>query len=240
MLKSKNISNSRFGFSEEYMANAFQDLLQSHNGLPKIGVFDGIFREISCLQGRPDFIAIRNPSGQETLSFANITGYVGPLILSILQPIAPRTLDFIVSHSGYSRVTVRKFLKRLLESEHVEQTETGAYRLGKTSAEINIEMWSFELKLANARRAVFQAQQSRAFAERAIIVIPPGQERNYKKYYMAMKRWGIGLATFNPITKAFFLVRKGRKSKAFSRTHQLYALSQIGMHKNADEKIDYK
>lgn len=229
MAKINDISNSRFGFSEEDMANAFLNLLRSRNGLPEIGSFDGIYREISCRQGRPDFIALRNLSDQETLSFPGVTGFVGPSILSILKPIAPRTLDFIVSHSEFSRDAIRKSLRRLLETKHVEQTESGAYRLGKASMGIHIEIWSFELKLHNAKRAVFQAQQSRTFAERAIIVIPPGQEKNYKKYHETMKRWGIGLATFDPMTKAFCLMIKGRKSKAFSRTHQIYALSQIGV-----------
>lgn len=229
MARINNISNHRFGFSEADMANAFQNLLQSHKGLPEIGAFDGIYREISCRQGRPDFIALRNLSEQGTFSFPRVAGLVGPSILSILKPIAPRTLDFIVSHSEFSRDAIRKSLRRLLETEHVEQTESGAYRLGKALSRIHIEIWSFELKLNNAKRAVFQAQQSRAFAERAIIVIPPGQERNYEKYHVTMKRWGIGLGTFNPMTKEFCLPRKGRKSKALSRTHQIYALAQIGV-----------
>ncbi len=227
MAKFSNISSSNFGFSEADMADAFQNLLQSHKGLPEIGSFDGIYREISCRQGRPDFIALRNLSEPGNLSFPRTSGLVGPSILSILKPIAPRTLDFIILHSEFSPGAIRKSLQRLLKTGHIERTESGAYRLGKASSRINIEIWSFELKLNNAKRAVFQAQQNRAFSERAIIVIPPGQERNYEKYHVTMKRWGIGLGTFNPMTKAFCLIRKGRKSKALSRTHQIYALSQI-------------
>lgn len=227
MVKINNTSNCRFGFSEADMAIAFETFLRSKKRLPKIGSFDKIYREISCCIGRPDFIALRNMSDQETVPFLCVDGLVGPSILSILKPIAPRTLDFVVSRSEFSRNAIRKSLRRLLETGHVEQTESGAYRHGKASTGIDIEIWSFELKLINAKRAVFQAQQSRVFADRSLIVIPPGQEGNYKKYHETMKRWGIGLATFDPKTNEFRLARKGRKSKPFSRTHQIYALSRI-------------
>ncbi len=214
-------------FSEEEMADSFQQLLKSRGGLPGIGSFDGIYREISCRQGRPDFIALRNLSDQKSLSFPNAVGLVGPSVLSILKPIAPRTLDFIVSRSEFSRDTIQRCIRRLVESEHIEQTASGAFRLGEAMAGIKTEILCFELKIDNPRRAVFQAQQSRAFAERAIIVVPPGQERNYGKYRETMKRWGIGLAAFDPVTKEFNLVNRGRKSRPLSRTHQLYALCQM-------------
>jgi hypothetical protein len=219
--------NRGFRFSEEAMADAFQQLLSSKNGLPEIGAFDGIYREISCQQGRPDFIALRNNSNHNAPSFPKAVGLVGPSILSNLKPNSPRTLDYIVSHSEFSRDSIRRCLRRFLDSGHVEETDSGSFCLGKSAVGIQSEIWSFELKLDNAKRAVFQAKQSRAFAERAIIVIPPGKEHSYDKYHETLRRWGIGLATFDPMTKDFRFVKKGRKAKAFSRTHQIYALSRI-------------
>ena len=66
MRESKSTSSSPFGYSEEEMAQAFQQLLISENGLPGVGCFCAIYREISCRQGRPDFIALRfkSSSGQ--------------------------------------------------------------------------------------------------------------------------------------------------------------------------------
>ena len=222
-------SNNQLSFSEADMAIAFRRLLQSRNGLPEIGPFDGVFEEISCRQGRPDFIALRNLSDERSLSFPTVTGLVGPSILSILKPVAPRTFDYIVQHSEFSTESIRKSLRYLLETKHIVKTKSGSYHLGRASVGIHVEIWSFELKLNNAKRAVFQAQQSRAFAERSIIVVPPGKEANYVKFEETMNRWGIGLATFSPLTMEFNIVRKGRKAKALSRTHQIYALSQIGV-----------
>ena len=218
---------SSFGYSEKEMANAFQSLLQSVRGLPEVGVFDAVYPEISCLQGRPDFIAVRYFSRTEPSNQSRVPGLVGPSILNLLKPKAPHSLDYLIAHSEFTGSSIRKSLLQLIDSRHVEQTESGAYRLGKASKGQKPEMWSFELKLNNPRKAVFQAQQSRAFAERAIIVVPPGQEGNYERFRESMQRWYIGLATFEPVTSHFRFVRKGRKAKALSRTHQIYALSQI-------------
>jgi hypothetical protein len=222
----RRISSSPFGYSEEDMAKAFQSVL-SENGLPEVGVFSVICPEILCRQGRPDFIALRYISASGKREHRKVPGLVGPAILQSLKPRAPRTLEFLVSRLKFSRDSVRKSLRQLIEREYVEQLEGGAYRLADMSDYQTPEIWTFELKLNNPKRAVFQAQQSRTYAERAIIVVPPGQEKNYRRFEATMRRWHIGLATFDPLTRAFRFVRKGRRARALSPSHQLYTLSQL-------------
>ncbi len=220
-------TNSRFGYTEEEMGDAFLSILQSSNGLPEVGAFDAVYREISCRQGKPDFIALRCLSRTEPSIRIRVPGLVGPSILNLLKPNAPRTREYLDTHLEFSRDSIGKSLRKLIDLDYVEQTDSGAYRLGSTSKGDRPEIWSFELKLNNPKKAVFQAQQSRAFAERAIIVVPPGQERNYVRFQQTMRRWNVGLATFDPITGTFRFVRKGRKANALSQTHQIYALSQV-------------
>jgi hypothetical protein len=209
------------------MAQAFQRVLLSRNGLPGVGAFSAVYREIVCRQGRPDFIALQYISDTEIGVRMNVPGFVGPAILQTLQPRAPRTLDYLVSKLGFGRDSIRRSLRQLVERGYVQQSESGSYRLTDVTGLPRPEIWTFELKLNNARRAVFQAQQSRSYAERAIIVVPPGQEKNYIRFHMTMQRWHIGLATFDPSTEIFRFVRKGRRVRAFSQTHQLYALTQL-------------
>ncbi len=234
MERPKAASNSRFGYSEEDMARGFHRLLQSRNGAPGVGGFDEIYREISCRQGRPDFIALRYPLGSGMKVQAGVFGLVGPSILNLLKPTASRTLEYIISRSEFGCQSIRRSLRQLIDSEHVEQNDKGAYRLGKASKCPNVEIWSFELKLSNPKRAVFQAQQNRTFAERAIIVVPPGQENSYDRFRETMRRWDIGLATFDLGTDRFRFVRKGRRARALSRTYQIYALAQIGLARGKD------
>ena len=82
--------SSRFGYSENEMADAFQKALRSPEGLPDIGMFDAIYREVSCRQGRPDFIALRYISCvDQHEQHLNVPGLVGPSILNNLKPRAP-------------------------------------------------------------------------------------------------------------------------------------------------------
>ncbi len=209
------------------MAQAFQRLLLSENGLPSVGVFGAIYREITCQQGRPDFIALRYTSSSGEGEHMNVRGLVGPAILQKLKPAAPRTIDYLVSTLEFGRDSIRRSLKHLIDRGYVEQLESGAYRLANVNQLQTPEIWTFELKLSNPKKAVFQAQQSRTYAERAIIVVPPGQEKNYMRFEVTMQRWHIGLATFDPRTGGFRFVRKGRKSRALSPTQQLYTLSRL-------------
>ena len=229
----KRTSSSPFGYSEEDMAQAFQRLLLSENGLPSVGVFGAIYREITCQQGRPDFIALRYTSSSDEVEYMNVHGFVGPAILQRLKPAAPRTIDYLVSTLEFGRESIRRSLRQLIERGYVEQLENGAYCLANVFQFQTPEIWTFELKLSNPKKAVFQAQQSRAYAERAIIVVPPGQEKNYKRFEMTMQRWHIGLATFDPHTYFFRFVRKGRKSRVLSPAQQIYTLSRLSASKRA-------
>lgn len=227
MSGSERTSSSPFGYSEEEMAQAFQCLLLSENGLPGVGCFGAIYREILCRQGRPDFIALRYKSSSDQRNGINLPGLVGPAILQNLKPKAPHTFDYLVGKLEYGRESIRKSLRLMIENGYIEQLESGSYRLATEMNHEKPEIWTFELKLNNPKKAVFQAQQSRSYAERAIIVVPPGQERNYERFRETMQRWHVGLSTFNPNTGAFRFVRKGRKERAFSPTQQIYTLSQI-------------
>ena len=223
-IKSKSYSI----ITEEEMADAFYSRLRSRKGLPDIGPFDDVYREVCCQQGRPDFIGIRAKKGPKLPRFPEQTGLVGPSILALLYTNAPRTLDYLVARSEFFENSIKNTLRQLLEAGLVVRTSTGAFVLGDAFSQLQTEIWAFELKLDNPKRAVFQAQQSRLYANRAMIVVPPGQEKGYLKYSATLLRWGIGVATFDLLNGEFHMMRRGRNSGAICQQHQLYALLKLG------------
>jgi len=228
----KNISQPRYFFTEMEMGNAFQEKLLSPAGLPGIGRFDGIFREITCGQGIPDFIALKTYGSLKQLGLSRNWGPLDSFIISLLSPFAPRTLSHIVKKSSFSVESTRRSLYHLEKSGCIEKTGKGSYLLRQELENKHIEIWAFELKLDNPKRAVFQAQQYRAFAQRAIIVAPPSQIKNYDRFEQALARWGIGLTSFDPMTGVFHLVRRSRKGKPLSKQQHIYAMSQMLVSKN--------
>lgn len=225
-MKGKCINNNPINFSEAEMADAFYNILQSKNGLPSTGPFDGIYRETTCRLGRPDFITLRNKS-IKPIAIPKLTGFVDPSILNILKPRSPRTLNYLIKNTEFSLSTIKRSLQRLIAFGYVECTPTGAYHLGNAAPNLELELWCFELKLNNPKRALFQAQQSRIYADCAIIVVPFGQEKHYACYTESMKRWNIGLGSFDPHNQTFEMFHRTRPSKAFNREYKIYALSQL-------------
>jgi hypothetical protein len=209
------------------MADGFLALLSSRRGLSGIGPFGAAFREINCLQGRPDFIAFRGKASTTRSMTLESIGLAGAAVLALLKSRSPRSLDYLLRLSGYSPITTRKAVDILETHQFVRETKRGCYVLGRSARPFDWETWAFELKLNDPRRAIFQAKQTKTFADRVIIVVPPSQLRNYNRFSEAIVRWGIGLAGFDPCTQEFYLERKPRKTRPLSRQHRIYAIAQI-------------
>ena len=48
-------------YSEAQMADRFLRLLRSRKGIPGLGRFTSVFREVDCIRGRADFLAVATP-----------------------------------------------------------------------------------------------------------------------------------------------------------------------------------
>ncbi len=217
----------RFDYTEEQMADAFERFMLAKRGLPGVGRLSKVFREVDCQQGRPDFIALAGRKRRFLNGNTVSLKLAGSLVLSFLHEGAARTPAYLCEHSGMSRRTVEQALDELARHRYIKQTESGAYVTNASRSLRAVEVVAIELKLDRPRRAVFQAQQCRAFAQRVLIVIPPSQLSTYRKYRVALRRWGIGVATFEPDSGEFILRRKPRRGKANSRQHQAYAMFQL-------------
>lgn len=209
------------------MADSFALFISLNNGLPGIGPISQVFREVDCQQGRPDFIAI--PLGRRRFLSGKPVNLklAGSLLLSFLHEGAPRTATYLCERSGLAGRTVRNAAAELVALGYAKRTASGAYVANSSRSMRDVQVLAIELKLDRPRRAVFQAQQARAFAQRVLIVVPPSQEGLYERYSVALRRWGIGLATYDPETQAFALCRTPRASKPRSRQHQAYAAFQL-------------
>ncbi len=216
----------RFPYSELEMCGALEEVLLKGEGLPLIGRFTGVFREVSCRQGQPDFLLVH----QKTTSKDESSGFEGPAraeILSLFPPKRPISKSTLRARTRYSPTTLNRTLRRLQEDGLITKIESGSFRSLRQALPARVELWALEVKLDNPRRAVFQAQQAKLYADRAIIVVPPNQAKNYRKWHDSMQRWGIGLLEFDPHTGCIHTVRRSRKSQPLSRSHQLYTVQKI-------------
>src|SRR4051812_20360619 len=95
-------SRDRFPFTEEDMADAFEEVLTSRRGIPGIGRLSRAFREIDCHRGRPDFIGVVRGTGGFLKGKGVRAKFAASLIISFLHAKAPRSTEYLRVNSGLS------------------------------------------------------------------------------------------------------------------------------------------
>ena len=141
-------------FTELEMANAFEDMLLASlvKGVPN---FDVLYREVVCQQGIPDFIGLLSDRLIQNYSFANLTATEScSVILSILKRNSGRKKRYIKEKTSLSDATLNRALRELLINKLVIEKD-GLYFLAVNDDPNNNNIWAFELKLSNWKRALF-------------------------------------------------------------------------------------
>lgn len=217
--------------SELQMANAFETLLNLKEGIKGFPSFKAIFREVACQQGIADFIAITGNNLEKLSDNFFESGTVSldsySLIISLLKSRSPRTEDFLVSSSGLSRNTVRKVLKELEENETICKNEKGAIMLSPNWGLPKLELWAFELKLKDWKRALFQTLQYKAFANRVVIVVPEDKETIINKNLDVFKNLQVGVMVFNMDNLSYKVMLKPPGVNPSSKRHSIFALGKL-------------
>ncbi|MGD2095104.1 MAG: hypothetical protein PVH77_08880 [Phycisphaerales bacterium] len=227
----KNNNNKKF--SESYMGKKFLKMLTNPSHFSCFPSFAVIAPEVSCLQGKPDFIALTRPKPRKIdfdkirqLSKIERTSSTVH-ILSLLKRYSPRTIPFLIKNSGYSKSTVQRALSVLINYSLIDNTPSGSYIISRKFHLPTNELWVFELKLNNWKRALFQALQCKSYATRIVTVFPKSLERTLNSHLDKFKRMKIGVLTFDPHCGTYSLLLKPHKNIQLSRMHYLYAFSQM-------------
>lgn len=214
-------------YSEAEMACAFKSALTSRRGLPGVGPVWKAFEEVHATRGRPDFVAIVRAPEKRLRKQSSSLNMAACSVLASLCPRKALGIGTLSSRAGLSERAVKAALAVLERAGYAMGSERSTFTLAHGSGYGNIETWAFELKLRNAKRAVFQAQQYRLFAQRVVIVVPPKQLKKFLDLSVTLGRWGIGVATFDPVSSEFRLNRRPRRSEPVAKRHQVYVLSRI-------------
>jgi len=219
-------------YSENDFADAFQSCLLSSHDLMGLTEFSALYREVVCRQGRADFVAVaRDDQGAASHSGG------GPLplrltesaatLMSFLKLRSPRTLDYLSLHSGLTRETTRRTLRDLTSAGAVRNATDSSYLLGSAWRHPVEDLWAFELKLHDWRRALFQACQYQTFADSVCIVMPLRQNPYTHIRSDVLSAAGVGLVLFDPCTSLMQVQVQPRRSKPASLEHVYYAHSSL-------------
>ena len=218
--------------TEAEMSRSFRRALQSGqvhrthreeitNSVPELNAQDGI----------ADFVLTPSDIAGQKLEWVlrlahSITTPATANIVASLRTMAGKSVERVAMETGLSERTVSSILMRIAaDNEILRGNFQEGFRLCRAIRDRDIELWAYELKLKNWKRAMYQALQYKAFAHRVIVVLPTEATRVAISNVPLLKRYGVGLMILNSETDSVDLLVRPRRSKPKSLGHYLYALS---------------
>lgn len=207
----------------------FQDFIE--NNVNSKYKFDMFLREIESFQGIPDYIGVNIRDIEECKSFlTNVTEenwYTVSRILSILSKQKGHTVSFIEKKTGISENSLIKDLCFLQNRNILEQDRYGNYRLAENFVIPKLSISSFELKLENWKRALFQAIRYKTFSEFSYVVMPKEKITLLKKKFDFFKQSNIGIAVYDERKDTLETIYRATKNKNISKSHLYYMSGKI-------------
>lgn len=221
--------------TEKELGNCFLNFLnrqQDHK-------FDFFFEEVETFQGIPDFIGVKcsqlfiENDFKEKISMNRWINLFK--ILIILNEKNFHSTQYIASKSGISLNTINKEILYLEKNEYLEKNKYGSYKLKKKILFPNTIIFSFELKLDDWKRALFQALRYKFFSDYTYILMPKRKEKILKSNLKIFKENNIGILLYDEAKNDIQFLLKARKNVNLSKMHKIDMIGRL-MYEINDKK----
>jgi len=235
MNKLKIIKNIKL--TEEFLGNEFEKCLREGKFNKILPMFNNVLRELSCKQGIADFICFSNTSflSKNSAKIEYITNNIGKTfipVISLLLNSAPLNEIEIANSIGYSREKARRIIKILIKEKILKESRKEKYCLYSEWTKFNIELWAFELKLSNWKRALYQSTQSQSFASNVVTVFPFSKKDLLLKNINKFEELKVACLLFDPYNHNLEVLHLPNKSELKINPHYLFALTETIMVRN--------
>jgi len=215
--------------SEQELSSAFREalsdrLLQIDERAPIHCV-----EEFDAVQGRADYVL--SPT-EEGIVYSDIMkriseGVGSPacaLILSIIAEERTIGLDQLRLRAGLSLSTIERCVNSLEAADLIECGQLNGRINATDSLTIPLlELWGFELKMKNWRRAMVQSLQFQTYCSLSFVVMPLPSPTMLSKIKEVYSRYNIGLITMDH--ENIETVVRPKPSAHKSRTYYIYAIA---------------
>ena len=185
--------------------------------------------ESTCSDGRADLVCARFVTNAR-LAFLRHRAdlLVRPLpsrILASLSSDVPRTYEELLTATGVTSPTLRRTMEVLADAKLVIPDDD-RYHLAQQARLPEVEIDSFEFKLSNWRRALYQATRYRCFSHRVYVVLPPEAIPAARSSKGAFEKLNVGMLLHDEDGYSEQIVRPKKKAPA-SRQRVYMAVGQI-------------
>jgi len=171
--------------------------------------------ESTCSEGRADIVWGRFEPGQNPTRLrehsALLRNPTASRLLAALRQRAAQSEEDLLQRLGVTPPVLRKWLRALLEAGFVVETNAHRYRTISSDVLPMVEICSFELKLKDWRRALYQATRYRSFSHRVFVVMPRENADTAFRYKDSFQKANIGLMAHDKTGNSKVLIRPTKR-----------------------------
>ncbi len=212
------------------MENLEFEALESFERVLKVSLikelpnFERVYRE---LQGSADFVGFPHEKLIGAYDFSKLSSLEhGSLILSILKYNSGRTKDYIKERTGITDIALNRALRELKVHGFLLKKKN-LYFLSESFVQESDNIWAFDIKAPNWKRALQQATLYKAFANYVVAVRPFDEEETLQEKLELFVELNVGLLLFNPQSSEFKWLRRSLKDNALSKWQKLFFLGRL-------------
>jgi len=220
-------------FSEHQLSTAFQEaysnqLLQIEGKRP-IHCID----EFAAIQGRADYVLSPTEIDSSCSNLMQrisegVNSPASAMILSIILDEKMIEQDRLKLKVGLSISTIKRGLDSLAAAELIENDrESGEICISDSFRIPSMELWAFELKMKDWKKALLQALQFQTYSNLAYVVMPVRDSDILSRIGEVYEKYNIGLIALDHENMRISIIVSPKFSPPKSRIFYLYALANF-------------
>ncbi len=197
--------------------------------------------ESTCSEGRADIVWGRFrpedcPSQLEPYAEVLANATASRILACTMRYRAAQTQEALQCRTGVSLPVLRKWIGELQSCELLKETRDHRFRASTLARSLPaVEICSFELKLKNWQRALYQATRYRSFSHRVFVVMPEAGAETAFRNKASFEKANVGLISHTTCGHSEVLVRPAKRKPhaTYRAIMALGMLSDRGSHKLA-------
>jgi DNA-binding transcriptional ArsR family regulator len=182
-----------------------------------------VAEEFACGEGVADIVVgllpDAGPTNWSAAGWAVLESVTGAAVLRSLNRRAPLSPHEIAGQIGMTTRTARRYIDRLVDAGLACRRNGGFVGSHSVRDMPPTEIWAFEAKLFDWRRALYQALRYRAFSQYSVVVMPESCLNGAFRSKCLFRQFGVGLLAVADADGASFVIRPRRRRPRSAAIH---------------------